>query len=114
KYAVAFFNAVSVGTPVTVYGRTPTGRYMGQLRPRFPWGPAQFRDPRFNPRSHPPPRPWGVKELPPKSRQPERHNPINEVAIVTVQGRCSAGLSTLLALAVLGPRERSTKSARML
>ncbi|HZS17374.1 MAG TPA: L,D-transpeptidase [Candidatus Udaeobacter sp.] len=58
KYAVAFFNAVSVGTPVTVYGRTPTGRYMGQLRPRFPWGPAQFRDPRFNPRFPPPPPPW--------------------------------------------------------
>ena len=25
QYAIAFFNAVSVGTPVTVHGRTPTG-----------------------------------------------------------------------------------------
>jgi lipoprotein-anchoring transpeptidase ErfK/SrfK len=59
QYAVAFFNAVSVGTPVTVHGRTPTGRYMGQLRPRFPsWGPPRFRGPRFDPRFPPPPPPW--------------------------------------------------------
>jgi lipoprotein-anchoring transpeptidase ErfK/SrfK len=58
QYAVAFFNAVSVGTQVTVYGRTPTGRYMGQLRPRFPWGSPRFNAPRFDPRFPPPPPPW--------------------------------------------------------
>lgn len=51
QYAIAFFNAVQVGTPVTVFGRTPVNRYYsGQpqrgffQRPRFgppmgPWGP---------------------------------------------------------------------------
>jgi len=59
QYAVAFFDAVSVGTPVTVHGRTPTGRYMGQLRPRSPlWGPPRFGGPRFDPRFAPPPPPW--------------------------------------------------------
>src|SRR5438876_7732785 len=50
QYAIAFFNAVKVGTPVTVFGRTPVNRYyssQGQQgfprRPRF--GP--FMDPRF-------------------------------------------------------------------
>src|SRR6185437_1472837 len=57
QYAVAFFNAVSVGTPVMVHGRTPTGRYMGQLRPRYPWGTPRFRAPRFDPRFPPPPQP---------------------------------------------------------
>jgi hypothetical protein len=60
QYAIAFFNAVSVGTPVTVYGRTPpTGRYLGQSRPTFPWGPNRFGVPRFDPRfAAPPPPPW--------------------------------------------------------
>jgi lipoprotein-anchoring transpeptidase ErfK/SrfK len=58
QYAIAFFNAVSVGTPVTVYGRTPTGRYVGQSRATFPWVPSRFRDPRFDPRFAPPPPPW--------------------------------------------------------
>jgi lipoprotein-anchoring transpeptidase ErfK/SrfK len=55
--AIAFFNAVSVGTPVTVYGRTPSGRYLGQSRPTFPWGPNRFGNPRFYPRFAPPPPP---------------------------------------------------------
>jgi L,D-transpeptidase catalytic domain len=58
QYAIAFFNAVSEGTPVTVYGRTPTGRYLGQSRPTFPSGPNRFRDPRFGARFAPPPPPW--------------------------------------------------------
>ena len=58
QYAIAFFNSVSVGTPVTVYGRTPTGRYLGQSRPTFPRGPNRFGDPRFDPRFAPPPPPW--------------------------------------------------------
>jgi lipoprotein-anchoring transpeptidase ErfK/SrfK len=53
QYAIAFFNAVSVGTPVTVHGSTATGRYAGQSRPPFPWG-----RPRFDPRFGPPPPPW--------------------------------------------------------
>src|SRR5919204_2841042 len=42
RYAIAFFNAVQVGTPVTVFGRTPVNRYYSsqpqpgfQRRPRF-------------------------------------------------------------------------------
>jgi hypothetical protein len=57
QYAIAFFNAVSLGTPVTVYGRTPTGRYLGRSRPTFPWRPNRFEDPRFQPRFAPPPPP---------------------------------------------------------
>ena len=58
QYAIAFFSAVGVGTPVTVYGRTPTGRYLGQSDQRFPSTPVRFRDPRFDPRFRPPPPPW--------------------------------------------------------
>ena len=58
QYAIAFFNAVSVGTPVTVQGRTPTGRYLGQSERMFPSTPVGFRDPRFDPRFRPPPPPW--------------------------------------------------------
>lgn len=58
QYAIALFNAVGVGTPVTVHGRTPTGRYVGQSRPTFPWGPNRFGDPRFDPRFVRPPPPW--------------------------------------------------------
>jgi lipoprotein-anchoring transpeptidase ErfK/SrfK len=58
QYAIAFFNAVSVGTPVTVHGRTPTGRYLGQSERIFPSTPVRFRDPRFDPRFRPPPPPW--------------------------------------------------------
>src|SRR4029077_13430338 len=36
QYAIAFFNAVQVGTPVTVFGRTPVNRYYsGQPQPTF-------------------------------------------------------------------------------
>jgi lipoprotein-anchoring transpeptidase ErfK/SrfK len=57
QLAIAFFNSVSVGTPVTVFGRTPVDRYSNQSqsaflrRPRF--GPPMA--PRFAP---PPPLPW--------------------------------------------------------
>jgi hypothetical protein len=45
--AVAFFNSVDVGTPVTVFGRTPRGRYSTQtnrVQER-----NRFVDPRFDP-----------------------------------------------------------------
>lgn len=62
EYAIAFFNSVSVGTPVTVFGRTPAGRYLGQMQPRFPRGRNRFADPRvgprFDPRFGPPPPMW--------------------------------------------------------
>ncbi|MGI8889448.1 MAG: L,D-transpeptidase [Chthoniobacterales bacterium] len=54
--AIAFFKAVEVGTPVTVFGRTPRGREMGEARLQ--------RSPR---RSSPndsrgyPPAPWWVR-----------------------------------------------------
>src|SRR5213075_3345761 len=54
QYAIALFNSVSVGTPVTVFGRTPTGRYLGQSQSRFP---PRF-GPQFGPRFVPPPPPW--------------------------------------------------------
>lgn len=60
QYAIAFFNAVDVGTPVTVFGRTPTGQYLGQRRSPFQQGGDRFADPRFGPRfpPRPPPYPW--------------------------------------------------------
>ncbi len=56
QLAVAFYNAVDVGTPVTVFGRTPrTGEYSRfgpqPQRGSWPW----FRLP-FGPRYEPPPR----------------------------------------------------------
>jgi lipoprotein-anchoring transpeptidase ErfK/SrfK len=56
--AIAFFNAVQVGTPVTVFGRTPVNRYYsGQPQSIFPqrsrFGPPI--GPRFPP---PPPGVW--------------------------------------------------------
>src|SRR4026208_1104306 len=58
QYARQFFNAVQVGTPVTVFGRTPVNRYYsGQPQRGFqrrpPFGP--FMGPRFPP---PPPAMW--------------------------------------------------------
>ena len=58
QYAIAFFNAVQVGTPVTVFGRTPVNRYYsGQSQRGFqrrpPFGP--FMGPGFPP---PPPPMW--------------------------------------------------------
>jgi lipoprotein-anchoring transpeptidase ErfK/SrfK len=58
QYAIAFFNAVSVGTPVTVFGRTPTGRYLGQSQSPYMRGGNRFADPRFRPRFMPPPPPF--------------------------------------------------------
>jgi lipoprotein-anchoring transpeptidase ErfK/SrfK len=64
QYAIAFFNAVDVGTPVTVVGRTPTGRYLGQSQSPFFRGNNRFANPRFapappyGPRFGPPPPPW--------------------------------------------------------
>ena len=58
EYAIAFFNAVNVGTPVTVFGRTPVNRYYsGQPRGTFSRRPGfgPFMDPRFPP---PPPDLW--------------------------------------------------------
>src|SRR6266480_4886946 len=58
QYAIAFFNAVQVGTPVTVFGRTPVNRYYsGQPQPGFPQRPrfGPFMGPRFPP---PPPAMW--------------------------------------------------------
>ena len=51
QYAVAFFNAVEIGTPVNIFGRTPrTGDYprFGPQPTRFPplFGPPR-RDPRY-------------------------------------------------------------------
>ena len=56
--AIAFFNAVQVGTPVTVFGRTPVNHYYsGQSQSTFPQRP-RFGPPigqRFPP---PPPGVW--------------------------------------------------------
>jgi lipoprotein-anchoring transpeptidase ErfK/SrfK len=62
EYAIAFFNSVSAGTPVTVFGRTPVDRYLSQTGSRFPRGRNRFADPRFaprfDPRFAPPPPLW--------------------------------------------------------
>jgi len=58
QYAIAFFNSVSEGTPVTVVGRTPAGRYLGQSQSLFMRRGDRFADPRFGPRFAPPPPPW--------------------------------------------------------
>jgi lipoprotein-anchoring transpeptidase ErfK/SrfK len=61
QYAIAFYNAVEVGTPVRVFGRTPSGRYLGQLQYRqspYTRGGNRFADPRFGPRFMPPPPPF--------------------------------------------------------
>ena len=58
QYAIAFFNSVSVGTPVTVFGRTPAARYLGQSQSTFLRGNNRFADPRFGPLFAPPPPPW--------------------------------------------------------
>lgn len=62
EYAIAFFNSVSVGTPVTVFGRTSVGRYLSQSESRFPRGRNRFAGPRydsrFDPRFAPPPPPF--------------------------------------------------------
>jgi hypothetical protein len=58
EYAIEFFNSVSVGTPVTVFGRTPAGRYSEQSRSTMLRRRNGFADPRFgspfDPRFAPP------------------------------------------------------------
>jgi lipoprotein-anchoring transpeptidase ErfK/SrfK len=48
--AIAFFNALNVGTPVTVFGRTPRGRPTEEARLRTPGYRPQLVDPRFDQR----------------------------------------------------------------
>jgi L,D-transpeptidase catalytic domain len=61
EYASAFFNSVTMGTPVSVFGRTPVGRYWSQSGSRFR-GRNRFADPRvaspFAPRFAAPPPPF--------------------------------------------------------
>jgi len=57
QLAIAFFNSVNVGTPVTVFGRTPTGSYARQWQSPFMRGGNRFADPCFGPRFMPPPPP---------------------------------------------------------
>jgi hypothetical protein len=57
QLAIAFFNSVNVGTPVTVFGRTPVDRNSDQSQSAF------LRHPRFGPPmgprfAPPPPFPW--------------------------------------------------------
>src|SRR5205823_1932349 len=47
--AIAFFNSISVGTPVTVFGRTPVGRYSELSRSTMLRRRNGFADPRFRP-----------------------------------------------------------------
>src|SRR5438477_7175512 len=47
--AIAFYNTVEVGTPVTVFGRTPRDRYSEQSRSPMFRGRNPFVDPRFDP-----------------------------------------------------------------
>ena len=49
QYAIVIFNSVSIGTPVTVFGRTPAGRYSEQSRSTMPMRRNGFADPRFGP-----------------------------------------------------------------
>ena len=59
QLAIAFYQAVDVGTPVTVVGRTPARRYFGQSQSPFTRAGNRFSDPRFDPRfAPPPPFPW--------------------------------------------------------
>src|SRR5438876_2845651 len=59
QLAIAFFNSVSAGSSVTVFGRTPMGSYGRQWQSPFMRGSNRFADPRFGPRfAPPPPLPW--------------------------------------------------------
>ena len=62
QYAIALFNLVGVGTPVTVFGRTPVGHYSEQSRSTMPRRPPGFAGPRFaspfDQRFAPPPPFW--------------------------------------------------------
>jgi lipoprotein-anchoring transpeptidase ErfK/SrfK len=69
QYAMRFFEAVEIGTPVHVFGRTPRTRDYFQYgpqptrRPQYdrrydPRYDPRFRDPRYDPRYEPPPDWW--------------------------------------------------------
>ncbi len=49
EYAIAIFNSINVGTPVTVFGKTPVSRYSEQSRSTMLRGRNRFADPRFGP-----------------------------------------------------------------
>jgi lipoprotein-anchoring transpeptidase ErfK/SrfK len=51
--AIAFFNTVDVGTPVTVFGRTPRGRLSQDFESTAYRRRDRFVDPRFDPRFDP-------------------------------------------------------------
>jgi L,D-transpeptidase-like protein len=53
--AIGFFNAVEVGTPVTVFGRTPTGRPLQNFGSTAYRRDDRYAGPRFDPRWV---RPW--------------------------------------------------------
>jgi lipoprotein-anchoring transpeptidase ErfK/SrfK len=63
QMAIAFYRAVDVGTPVTVFGRTPRINYRYGSQPQRgmqPWSGRQFGDPRYQQRIYPSqPAPWG-------------------------------------------------------
>ena len=48
--AIAFFKTVEVGTPVTVFGRTPTGRSFQAFGSTIHRPQERYVDPRFDPR----------------------------------------------------------------
>ncbi|MEP6709648.1 MAG: L,D-transpeptidase [Verrucomicrobiota bacterium] len=52
--AIAFFNALNVGTPVTVFGRTPRSRSTEEARLRTQGYRPQLVDPRFDQRLNAP------------------------------------------------------------
>ena len=52
QLAIAFYNAVDVGTPVTVFGRTPRTNEYSRVGPQprgraWPWFSGPFADPRY-------------------------------------------------------------------
>src|SRR4051812_42309971 len=63
QLAIAFYRAVDVGTPVTVFGRTPRINYQygsQQQRSTQPWFRRAYGDPRYQQRIYPSqPVPWG-------------------------------------------------------
>jgi lipoprotein-anchoring transpeptidase ErfK/SrfK len=48
--AIAFFNAIDIGTPVTVFGRTPRGRSAQDFESTMFRHRDRYADPRFDPR----------------------------------------------------------------
>jgi lipoprotein-anchoring transpeptidase ErfK/SrfK len=56
QLAVAFYNAVDVGTPVTVFGRTPRTNEYSQFGPQPQHGTWPWFRPQLGPQYEPPPR----------------------------------------------------------